>query len=62
MFLPGSEVAHLAVVSVVGKPHLGSDEENLVVVHDDAAVVEDVLMDYRPGNLAFKVSVNVLQC
>ena len=49
MFLPWGEVAHLAVVPVVGEPHFGSDEEDLVIVNDDAAVVYDVLVDNGPS-------------
>jgi len=42
---PGREPPQLAVVAVVGEPHLGADEEDLAVVDDDAAVVDDILVD-----------------
>ncbi|KAI3479823.1 hypothetical protein L1887_58119 [Cichorium endivia] len=37
---PGRKVAHLAVVAVVGEPHLGSDVEDLGVEQEEATVVE----------------------
>ena len=48
MLLPSGEVSHLAIVPVIRKPHLRADEENLVVVNDDTAVVDDVLVRYGP--------------
>ena len=48
MLLPGGEVSHLPIVPVIRKPHLRADEENLVVVNDDTAVVDDVLVRYGP--------------
>jgi hypothetical protein len=45
---PGREPAELAVVAVVRKPHLGADEEDLLVEDDDAAIVDDVLVHDGP--------------
>ena len=49
MLFPRSEMAELAVVAVVGQPHLGSNEDNLAIVNNDTAVVPDILVDDRPG-------------
>lgn len=48
MFQPGCEIPHLAVVAIVSKPHLGADEEDLLVVNDDPAVVYHVLVHDWP--------------
>ena len=42
-FIITSDSAH--VIPVVGHPHLGADQEDLFVEEDDAAVVDDVLVD-----------------
>jgi len=47
--LPRREPPQFAVVPVVGEPKLRSDEEDLLVEHDDAAVVDDILVDDGPG-------------
>ena len=49
VLLPWREVAQLAVVSIVREPHLWTDEKNLLVVADDAAVVGDGLVRHRPS-------------
>ena len=49
MLLPCSEITHLAVVSVVGEPHLGADEKDLPIMYDYPAVVDDILVDDWPG-------------
>ena len=46
---PGREPAQLAVVAVVGHPHLWSDEENATVVDEDAAVVDYILVRDGPA-------------
>lgn len=46
---PASEVSHLAIVAIVGEVELGADEEDLLVVGNDAAVVADVLVADGPG-------------
>jgi hypothetical protein len=45
---PGRKPTELAVVAVVRKPHFGADEEDLLVEDDDAAIVDDVLVDDGP--------------
>jgi hypothetical protein len=45
VLLPRREPPQFAVVAVVGHPHLGADQEDLFVEEDDAAVVDDVLVD-----------------
>lgn len=47
---PRSKVTEFAVIPVIGQPHLGTDEENLLVINDDSAVVVHVLMDHWPVN------------
>ena len=49
VLLPRREVSQLAVVAVVCKPHLWTDEKDLLVVADDAAVVGDGLVRHRPS-------------
>lgn len=49
MFCPSREVAHLTVISVVRQPHLWPNKENLTIMDDDSAVIDDVLMNDRPG-------------
>jgi hypothetical protein len=46
---PRSEVAELAVITIVRQPHLRPDKEDFLVVNDDSAVVVYVLVDYRPA-------------
>ena len=46
---PRGEIAQLAIIAVIGEPHLGADEQYLAVVHDHAAVVYYVLVHYRPA-------------
>ena len=48
MFFPRGEMTELAVVTVIGQPHLGSNEENLAIMNNDTAIVPDVLVDNRP--------------
>jgi hypothetical protein len=48
---PRCEIPELAIVAVVGKPHLRSYEKNLSVVCNDATVVDHVLMHHRPVEL-----------
>ena len=49
MFCPWSEVAHLAVIPVIRQPHLWPNKEDLTVVNDNSTVVDDVLVNHRPG-------------
>lgn len=48
MLRPRSEEPQLAIISVIGKPHLGPDEQYLLVMYDDATVVDHVLVRYGP--------------
>ena len=45
---PWREITHLAVVAIVGKKELGPYQEYLLIEGNDAAVVADVLVRYRP--------------
>jgi len=48
MLHPRGKVSKFTIVSVVREPHLWPNEQNLLVVDDDAAVVNDVLVDDGP--------------
>lgn len=41
---PGGKMAHLSVQAVVGKTHLGPDEENVLVGTQDSAIVANIPM------------------
>jgi hypothetical protein len=49
MLFPRREMTELAVVAIIGQPHLGSNEENLAIMDNDTAIVPDILVDDRPG-------------
>lgn len=51
MLHPRGEVPHLAVVTIVSKPHLRTDEEDLLVVDDNATVVDYVLVYDRHSEI-----------
>ena len=42
---------HLAIVAVVGKPHLGPDQENLAIETDNTAVVPQVPVEDGHANV-----------
>lgn len=44
MLRPRCEVPHLTIITVIGKPHLRADKQNLSVVYDDPAVIDYVLV------------------
>ena len=46
---PRGEVTELAVVPVICQPHLGTDEENFLVVNDDSTVVVHILVYNWPS-------------
>ena len=48
MLGPRRKVAHFTIVAVVCEPHLWPDEQNLAVVDDEAAVVDDILVYHGP--------------
>ena len=45
---PWSEIPHLPVITIVGKPHLWADQEDLRVVNDNTTIVENISMDDWP--------------
>ena len=49
MFCPWREVAHLAVIPVVRQPHFWTNEEDLTVMDDNSTVIDDILVNDRPG-------------
>lgn len=50
MLHPWREVSHLAVITIIRKPHLGTNEQDLLVVNDHPAVVDHVLVyDWPAG-------------
>ena len=51
MLHPRCEVSQLSVVAVVRHPHFRPDVKNLVVVNDDATVVDDILVHHGPDEL-----------
>lgn len=59
MFLPRREVSQLAIIPVVRHPHLRPDEEDLFVVDDNPAVIDYVLVYYRPGDAWFSQGPNI---
>ena len=44
MLHPWREVPHFAIITVVRKPHFGTDQQDLFVVNDHPAVVNHVLV------------------
>jgi hypothetical protein len=52
MLRPWRKPTELPVVTVVGEPHLGTNEEDATVVNDDSAVVDDVLVGDGPAKRA----------
>ena len=48
MFCPGREVAQFPIISIICKPHLGPNEQNLLIMHDDSAIVYHVLVNDGP--------------
>lgn len=48
MLHPRRKPPQLAVITIVRHPHLRADEEDLSVVNNNTAVVDDVLVNHRP--------------
>ena len=48
MLFPRGEMTELAVVAIIGQPHLGSNEDDLAIMNNDTAIVPDILVDNRP--------------
>lgn len=42
-----SLTSHLSVVSIIGEVQFWSDEEDLLVVRDDSAIVTDIFMSAK---------------
>jgi hypothetical protein len=59
--LPGREVTHLAIVTVIGEPDLRADHKNLLVEADYAAVIADVAVHDGPENGELLVTVERAQ-
>lgn len=36
---PWSEIAHLPIIPIIGKPQFGANQKNLFIEDDDAAVI-----------------------
>lgn len=45
---PRREISQLAIISVIGHPHLRSNKENFTIVNNNATVVNDALVGNRP--------------
>ena len=48
MLLPRGEIAHLSVVTIICKPHLWADEDDLTVMNNDSTIVVYVLVNNWP--------------
>lgn len=48
MLLPWRKISQLSIISIIGEPHLGSDEQNLLIVDDHTAVIDNIFVDDRP--------------
>lgn len=55
MLHPGSEITHFAIVTRVCEPHFGPDQEDLSVVDDHPAIVDDIFVDDRPDKVVSMV-------
>ena len=51
MLRPRREKTQFTIITVVGQPHLGTDEQNFLVVDNNSAIVNDVLVDNGPGEI-----------
>jgi hypothetical protein len=47
---PWCEISKFAIVPVICQPHLRAYKQDLFVVYDNAAIIDDVLMNDRPAN------------
>ena len=48
MLVPWSKITQFAIVAIVRKPHLWSNEENPLVSDDDTTVIGHTFMDNGP--------------
>jgi hypothetical protein len=51
MFRPRREEPKLTIITVIRQPHFWADEKYLLVVNDDTAVVNHVLVHYGPSRI-----------
>ena len=52
MLHPRCKVSHLTVITIIRKPQLGTDQQDLLVVNDHPAVVDHVLVYDWPNGFA----------
>ena len=45
--MPWSEISHLTIIPIIGKPQFRSDEKNPTIVRYDPTVVMNVSVTYR---------------
>ncbi len=50
MLLPWCEVTHFPIITVIGEPHLWTDQDDFAVVNNDTTIVVDVLVNNGPGD------------
>ncbi len=50
MLLPRCEVTHFPIITVIGEPHLWTDQDDFAVVNNDTTIVVDVLVNNGPGD------------
>lgn len=48
-FHPRCKVPQFSIIPIIRQPHLGPNEKNLAIMNNDAAIVDDILVDDRPG-------------
>ena len=48
MFCPRCEITQFTIISVIGHPHLWANKEDLLVMNDYSAIIDDVLVDDGP--------------
>lgn len=48
MLCPWRKIPHLAIVTVIGKPHLWADEQNPPIMDDDPAIIYNILVYHGP--------------
>lgn len=49
MFCPRCEITQFTIISIIGEPHFGANKENLLVMDDYSAIIDDVLMHDGPN-------------
>jgi hypothetical protein len=51
MFRPRCEKSKFSIITVIRQPHFGADEKYLLIVNDDTAIVNHVLVHHRPWSI-----------